>query len=179
LDRLVLTLAGFRWARGIGLDLLVRKGNACQETCSAAADAVTLEKGLDRMLAVLADVNRRREVPIRLREQDLIAGRNERHAAFCHACRGESLAVDPDGRLFPCGQTLGDEAFAAGTIWRPLYERLAMLQAHKPLAASCGECHLAAVCPGDCPSRLYYNREKNADLICSVYRTIWGRNADH
>jgi uncharacterized protein len=174
LDRLVLTLAGFGYARGIGLDLLVGKGRAGASTAVAPADAPTLEKGIRRMLAVLADVNRRREMPIRLREQDSVIGRNEKRSVYCHACRGESLSVDPDGRLFPCGQTLGDEAFAAGTIWKPQYERLAALRECRPLGGvSCADCDLATVCPGDCPSRLHYNRATNAGLICNVYRTIW------
>ena len=173
LDRLVLTLAGFGCARGIGLDLLVGKGRAAGCHAVTPADASTLEQGLSHMLAVLADVNRRRQMPIRLREQDLILGSNEKKAAFCHACREESLAVDPDGRLFPCGQTLGDETFAAGSVWQPQYERLAALGEHQPVGVSCAGCDLEAFCPGDCPSRLYYNRKINADLICTVYRTIW------
>ncbi len=172
LDRLVLILAGFGHARGIGLDLLVANGRAGSFTAVAPTDASTLEQGLGRMLAVLAAVNRRRRQPIRLREQDLIVDSARRASAFCHACRGESLAVDPDGRLFPCGQTLGDVVFAAGTVWQPQVERLALLRDHKPCGASCADCDLAAVCPGDCPSRLYYNRDINADLICSVYKTI-------
>ena len=178
LDRLALTLAGFDCARGIGLDLLVGKGRA--GTCSAVepADAPTLEQGLRRMLAVLEDVNRCRRIPIHLREQDLIVGRREKTPAFCHACLGESLAVDPDGGLFPCGQTLGDDAFFAGTVWQPRFERLAMLRDQKPFGVSCSGCDLEAVCPGDCPSRLHYNRENNADLICSVYRTIWDIEAE-
>lgn len=172
LDRLVLTLAGFGCARGIGLDLLVGKGRAGTLSTVAPADPSTLEKGLARMLVVLADVNRHRQMPIRLREQDLILGRTKRKPVFCHACRGESLAVDPDGQLYPCGQTLGDETFAAGTIWQPAYERLASLQEYKPSGVSCADCDIAAVCPGDCPSRLYYNRDINADLICTVYQTI-------
>jgi uncharacterized protein len=176
LDRLVLTLAGFGCVWGIGLDLLVGKGRAEAASGASPAAASTLEKGLSRMLAMLADVNRRRQMPIHLREQDLIAGKTKKEPVFCHACRGESLAVDPDGRLYPCGQTLGDEAFAAGTIWQPAYDRLALLREFKPLGVSCVDCDMAAVCPGDCPSRLYYNQKKNADLICCVYRTIWERN---
>ncbi|WP_419658534.1 radical SAM domain protein [Desulfosarcina variabilis str. Montpellier] len=172
LDRLVLTLAGFGCARGIGLDLLVGKGRAGAFGAVAPADASTLEKGLFRMLDVLADVNRCRSLPIRLREQDLIVGKTKKKPVFCHACRGESLAVDPDGGLYPCGQTLGDETFSAGTIWQPQYDRLTSLREFKPLGVSCNSCDIAAVCPGDCPSRLYYNRKINADLICTVYRTI-------
>lgn len=173
LDRLVLTLAGLGRARGIGLDLLVEKGRAEKRTAVVPADGPALETGLQRMLAVLAEVNRRRRIPLRLREQDLIVGRSEKNSSFCHACLAESLAVDPDGRLFPCGQTLGDPAFAVGTIWKPQYPRLGALRECKPFGASCTGCDLEAICPGDCPSRLHYNREKSAGLVCRVYRTIW------
>jgi uncharacterized protein len=173
LDRLVLTLAGFACARGIGLDLLAEKGRARRCAAAMPADASSLEQGLRRMLAVLADVNRRRQIPIRLRERDLIVGVKEKKPVFCHACLAESLAVDPEGGLFPCGQTLGDEAFAAGTIWQPQYERLATLRECKPHGVSCATCDLEAVCPGDCPSRLHYNRASSSQLICSLYRTIW------
>lgn len=173
LDRLVLSLAGFRCARGIGLDLLVQKGRARQCAATMPADASSLEQGLRRMLAVLADVNRRRQIPIRLRERDLIVGVKEKKPLFCHACLAESLAVDPEGGLFPCGQTLGDKAFAAGTIWQPQYEHLSFLQVCRPPGAPCTACEIEAACPGDCPSRLHYNRETNPELICSLYRTIW------
>ena len=174
LDRLVLTLAGFHHARGIGLDLLVAKGRAAGGGCVQPADAAILGQGLLRMLDVLSAVNQRREVPIRLRERDLIAGTQATSkSAFCHASLGESLAVDPDGRLFPCGQTLGDNAFFAGTIWDPQYDRLKRLGFRTPTEGTCASCQLRNRCPGDCPSRLYYNQGINSDLICTVYRTIW------
>jgi sulfatase maturation enzyme AslB (radical SAM superfamily) len=42
---------------------------------------------------------------------------------FCHACRAESLAEQPDGGIFPCGQTMGDAHFAARTFWAPRLDR--------------------------------------------------------
>ena len=35
---------------------------------------------------------------------------------FCHVLRGQSMAVHPNGSLFPCGQTLGDKHFTAGNL---------------------------------------------------------------
>ena len=176
LDKLVLTLAGFGGALGIGLDLLVAKGRATNSSLAKPATTATLEIGMKRMLTVLTEVNRRRRTPIHLREQDLIVGRGGKLSAFCHACREESLAVTPDGRLFPCGQTLGDKAFAAGTVDQPCWERLSTLRAYKPTGTVCTNCDLEAVCPGDCPSRLYYNQNRGTDLICTLYRSIWNHH---
>ncbi|WP_083456703.1 SPASM domain-containing protein [Desulfosarcina cetonica] len=130
------------------------------------------------MLAVLADVNRHRQVPIRLREQDLFRMPRKR-PVFCHACLGESLAVDPRGAVFPCGQTLGDPYFAAGTVWRPQFDRLAALRVFRPDAALCADCALKPVCPGDCPSRLHYNRHAHQMLVCQLYRTLYAHAAEH
>ncbi len=176
LDKLVLTLAGFNGALGIGLDLLVGKGRATQSPLAIPADPATLEKGMQGMLSTLSAVNRRRANPIHLREQDFIIDQGGKLSTFCHACRGENLAVDPAGRLFPCGQTLGAEEFAAGTLDEPRWENLAKLTAFKPAELDCTECDLDAICPGDCPSRLYYNRNRCDDLVCTMYRSIWNHH---
>ena len=86
LDRLVLILAGFGCARGIGLDLLVAKGRAESNASAVPADAPTLEKGIERMLSVLADVNQRRRIPIQLREQELIAEKSRNRPVFLGTC---------------------------------------------------------------------------------------------
>jgi uncharacterized protein len=174
LDGLVLTLAGFANARGIGLDLLVNKGCAENSGVVSPPDRHTLAKGLQRMLSVLDAVNDRRSVPIRLRERDWVtSARRKDKSVFCHACRAESMAVQPDGGIFPCGQTMGDEQFAAGTVWAPQLENLRSLSHGRPQNAQCRRCVLESGCPGDCPSRLYYNRHANPTLACDLYQTLW------
>ncbi|BBO82432.1 radical SAM/SPASM domain-containing protein [Desulfosarcina ovata subsp. sediminis] len=178
LDRLVLTLAGFGCVRGVGLDLLVGKGRAGQGGVAMPADPQVLETGIHSMLAALTAVNQRRRIPIRLREQELLRARRKR-PVFCHACVGESMAVDPQGDVYPCGQTMGDARFAAGTVWQPKYPRLAALHETKPRQTACAGCALEAICPGDCPSRIHYNRQNERMLVCRLYRTIWRWNCDN
>jgi uncharacterized protein len=176
LDELVLSLAGFSMARGIGLDLLVCKGRAQQAGEVAPVDRQTLEKGLQRMHAMLVAVNSRREVPIQWREWELIFpddGRPKHRSGFCHASLGQSLAAMPNGRLFPCGQTLGDSRFSAGTVWEPQDGKLTPLRTCRPQQAGCSTCELATTCPGDCPSRLHYNQNRNPTLACHLYRTLY------
>jgi len=189
LKSLALLLAGFRQARGIGLDLLVRKGRAAQNgTAVAPVSPEVLRDGVRALAETLDAVNARRDSPIRFRERDWVrraleSGRT-RPETFCHAARGESLAVHPDGRIFPCGQTLGDSRFAAGTVFRPELERLdafpprpPSIPSDDPLAASpgsapdCGDCPLAGRCPGECPSRLFYN-DGGRGLHCVMYRAL-------
>lgn len=174
LDGLVLTLAGFAYVRGIGMDLLVNKGRAGNRERIKPADRHTLAKGLKSMLSTLDAVNARRSDPIRLRERDLIITAEKKKAsAFCHACLAESMAVQPDGGIFPCGQTMGDAHFAAGTVWAPHLDKLKSLNNHRPQNISCGSCALKSSCPGDCPSRLHYNRHENSALACDLYQSLW------
>lgn len=172
LSRLALMLAGFRFARGIGLDLLVARGGGCSGR-GELPDPRTLEREVSSLVRLLAVVNGRRSFPLRLRELDLVgkalSGRTgKKH--FCHACLGESLAVHPDGRLYPCGQTLGDDRFDAGSVFQPHLERLRWNCLHRLASRECPGCPLEGNCPGECPSRLYYNRSFRPDLACSIYR---------
>jgi uncharacterized protein len=177
LDALVLTLAGFSQARGIGLDLVVHKGRAAEANQIPPAPHGALADGVDKMVAVLDRVNARRSQPIRLRERVLITSSEKRkRAAFCHAGMGQSMAVWPSGKIFPCGQTMGDPHYAAGTVWAPRLENLiGALCRHRPRNSQCKGCALESNCPGDCPSRLQYNLQDWLPRICTLYRTLWER----
>jgi uncharacterized protein len=177
LDGLVLTLAGFSQARGIGLDLLVHKGRAAEKTKILPVSVGALADGVGKMVGTLDRINARRSRPIRLRERDSIT-RSEKKSmtAFCHACMGQSMAVLPSGEIFPCSQTMGDPHFAAGTVWAHCLENLiGSLCRHRPRHSRCDGCVLTANCPGDCPSRLHYNLEEYPSRICTLYRTLWER----
>ena len=179
LDRLVYVLSSFAHARGIGLDLLVDKGRANGSADVFPADPQTLRDGIRAMVAALEAVNRKRRVPLELRELKLLNCSREQgddsaeQAPFCHACRGQSVAVHPDGRLFPCGQTLGDPRFQAGDVWSPEPEKLKVGGNVHMDSEECGKCPLQGFCPGDCPSRLHYNRNSGQRLVCELYRTLW------
>jgi uncharacterized protein len=172
LDQLVLAVAGFSRARGIGLDLLVRKGRSRNASTVLPADAYALKAGLQKMVATLDAVNARREVPIRLRERDLVSNAGSNISSFCHACLAQSMAVNPIGELFPCGQTIGDPRYAAGTVWEPELDTLGSLSNCSPRNARCNDCSLQGDCPGDCPSRLHYNRNENPGLVCDLYQAL-------
>jgi uncharacterized protein len=112
---------------------------------------------------------------IKLREVELLKRvcRIRKALPFCHASRGESIAVHPDGSLYPCGQTVGDPEFYAGTIGSLVVSRLSALSSHVLEDTTCSGCPLIGRCPGDCPSREYYNDEAGKRLACVMYRTLW------
>jgi uncharacterized protein len=172
LDQLVLSVAGFSQARGIGLDLLVRKGRSRNASTVLPAETQALKAGLQKMVETLDAVNAHRQTPIRLRESDLVSNTGSNSSAFCHACLIQSMAVNPMGELFPCGQTMGDPRYAAGTVWKPTLDTLGSLSNCSPRNAQCDGCGLHGYCPGDCPSRLYYNRNENPGLVCHLYQTL-------
>lgn len=180
LDRLVLLLGNYRLSRGIGLDLLTCKGRAAQGV--RPAPRKDLRRGLIAMAKALEAVNRHRSWPLQFRELDKVRSRiSGSTRPFCHACLGQSLAVHPDGRIFPCGQTLGDARFAAGTVWCPEADKLRIEQRIVAKSDHCDTCPFQGNCPGDCPSRLYYNGENEAarDLFCHMYRTLWENTQLH
>ena len=161
---LPLVLAGFTQARGFGLDLLIRKGRNCIEPVRAGDLAPQIRKLESR----LRQINQRRARPLAWRElESLRKSAAGRKGVFCHACRGESLAVRPDGQVYPCGQTAGSPEFLLKTevTAGPLTE-LRLSGPH------CRDCPLKGRCPGECPSRLYYNRGAEARLICELYRAL-------
>lgn len=177
LDRLVWLLAGFEQARGIGLDILVRRGRAARTAQLAPPEAQELIRGLEWLLSALAAVNRQRRIPLRLRELDLVdrclqQEMKERARTFCLAACGTSLTVAPDGRLFPCAQVVGDTRFAAGTVDAPGAMPLFLGPSLAALHDDCSACPLWMRCPEDCPSRLLHNSENEALLACTLYQVL-------
>lgn len=175
LDRLALLLAGFPQAQGIGLDLLVAKGNGAivdHSPCPAQPEAMV--RGVQALIKALEGINGQRQMPLRLREWDLVRRMLKRtgpqaERLFCQAAQGASLAVHPDGRCFPCGQSMGDERFAGGLdAPAPLLPQTS-LHSSRP---DCSGCPLENRCPGDCPSRLLYNPAPARTLACTLYQTL-------
>lgn len=175
LDELVLTLASFPNVRGMALDPLILKGTAATGCC-ALPDPAAIRTGARKMLEALDLVNRLRPAAIRWREYDAVsrALKNFPVRPYCHACRGESLAVHPDGTVYPCGQTVGDRTKTAGNLDEIDRAVLAGMYKGVRLQGDCAECALNGRCPGDCPSRLQYNDGRSPNVMCAVYRSIAG-----
>lgn len=167
LDQLILLLAGFSNSRGLGLDLLTDRGRGL--SVARAAEKKDLQLGLSKMMKVLSFVNRSRTIPLKLRETEIC---DNPRIAFCRAAMGESLAISPLGELYPCGQTMGDPDFAMGTLDCPERPGISPLMDCRLEAVDCKGCVLENRCPGECPSRLYYNREKGQELACILYQSI-------
>ncbi|MBM9520792.1 radical SAM protein [Desulforhopalus vacuolatus] len=165
LDKLALFLAAFSGCRGMGLDLLVKKGRG---TTRALSSPESLTENVRRLVSTLRFINSRRKIPLQLRELSLLE--RGRGAAFCHAASGRSLAVTPTGRLYPCGQVMNEESFSLGSIEDPR-PRHHLLQSVRLQCPEGVECELQGRCPGDCPSRLLTNGD-DGQLICALYRGI-------
>lgn len=173
--RLALLLSGFRSARGMGLDLLVNKGRAARDNLIKSPSVDSLTAGLKKLLDTIGSINKRRTPPLQLREFENLYKQSDKTGkrAYCHACQGESLAVHPDGALYPCGQTIGDPDFVCGTLDSPDWPRLKTLSSYRLEGLNCFSCPIEEHCPGDCPSRQHYNNKKDRLLICAMYQTLW------
>jgi uncharacterized protein len=174
LAELALSLAAFPNVEGIGLDPVVYKGKANLEMTPAPSGG-SLRYGIRNLLSMLKRINELRAAPIRWRELDAVRRALSSGAvpkAYCHACMGESLAVHPDGSVYPCGQSVGDPAMRAGSVECVDLPKLRGIYRDLRLRGDCGGCPLEERCPGDCPSRLAYNHGASSKTMCLIYRTI-------
>ena len=73
---------------------------------------------------------------------------------------------------------MGDEQFCAGTVWHPDIKSLQILSTVQLSGDRCANCELADFCPGECPSRLHYNKVDDMPLACELYRALWQTEQD-
>ncbi|MGQ9813484.1 MAG: radical SAM protein [Dissulfurimicrobium sp.] len=175
MGKLMLLLGAFVTAEGLGLDLLVRKGHVLKSDFVSHASPQALRSGLRDLVQALGWINKNRSHPIRLRELESLkqAARRGGAVLFCQALKGKGMAVHPDGTVYPCAQTVGDPHFACGTVESLNESHLDLLKRYSLQGEQCRGCQLSGFCPGDCPSRLYYNDTKTSRLACVMYQTLW------
>ena len=198
LDGLAVTLAALPNVTGFGLDPLVAIGSATGRDELVPCDEAVIN-GITTLHRRLAQINALRATPLRWRELETVrtalrrgpvpttsavdpAGRTLLPVAnhpYCHAAIGESMAVAPDGSVYPCSQAVGDMASRAGTVhsidWESLRRRFS--QDRHTLRGPCHRCALAGRCPGDCPSRVEANaladpEQRRAPLTCLIDSTL-------
>ncbi len=177
MDRLALLLGSFPTARGIALDLLVCKGQALKGDCVGPPSPTELKNGLKKLVQTLGWINANRSHQIKLRELESLkqAAKKSNRPHFCHASKGEAMAVHPDGTIYPCAQTVGDPCFACGTVEAPNESSFYLFEQYSLQGEHCENCLVSGFCPGDCPSRLYYNDDQPRGLACVMYQTLWSQ----
>jgi uncharacterized protein len=174
LSQLALSLASFSNIHGFGLDPLVRKGVA-RSRPDLVPDEASVQRAAGDLCSVMTAINQRRQRPLRWRELDAVRSalatrRCSPH--FCHASRGESMAVHPSGAVYPCSQAAGEPELAAGTLDAVDWTRLTTALDGVRMRCHDTGCPLAGRCPGDCPSRLRWNWDEAVPVMCSLYRGI-------
>ena len=172
--RLALLISRFSMARGLGLDFLTLKGKA-PENGVVPPEPEAVREGIGRLLDTIEKVNRFSDPPIVLREERAVAAKS-RPGPFCHAARGESMAVHPDGTVYPCSQLCGEKQWCAGSVTESVDHSRLRINTPALSGDECGSCELQEFCPGDCPARLLYNNESVSRNICALYREIIRHN---
>lgn len=183
LGDLAVMLAAYPNVVGLALDPLVPLGAAAGRP-ELAPQASAVRDGATELYHRLKAINRLRGTPLAWRELDLIRRARARararsacgQSAFCHAACGQSLAITPDGRAYPCSQSAGDPASAAGTVAQLDTAALRSRYAGVRLTGSCHDCAARDACPGDCPSRVAATAAAgwSADsVVCALYDTLW------
>lgn len=173
LDRLALALAAHPNVAGLALDPLVLAGSAAFRDDLVPSETSTVA-GIRSLHRAIHEIRKTRGLPFAWRELSLVetalGGKRPEGSDYCHACRGESLAVAPDGRIYPCSQAVGDPTLAAGTLGAIDWGKLRSAYSGLRMQGPCGDCPLDGRCPGDCPSRLRH--DIRSSLACAIYRTL-------
>ena len=178
LSRLALILAGFPNAAGLALDLLVTKPN------QSSMDLIhcnrnDIQHGMFNLSKTIAFIRNNSGRPFRFRELDLIVNQSNPRSSryYCNACEGSSMALLPDGSVFPCSQVAGTKEFFCGSLNDIDSNRLKRLSTYFRLTDDqCAQCKISMVCPGDCPSRQYFNQPQTRRLFCDLYNALWESN---
>lgn len=185
LGQLVLYLAAFDNIVGLALDPLVLKGFG-RSRRDLLPTPEQVRKGISGLRTSLEWVRTHRRTPLAWREENLVRSALARPVPtarlmlpmagldYCHACRGESLAVAPDGSVYPCSQSAGEEGSQCGTVgdidWDRLKTRYRGLRL-ADMSTGCTSCQLQGRCPDDCPSRVEANSAMDP-VACVIYQAI-------
>lgn len=171
---LVMCLASFSSIQGFGFDPLVRKGAALNRP-DLGPDPTAARHMAHEVCGMLALLNRQRRQPLAWRECEAVRSAlsaRKGPAHYCHAARGEAVAIHPNGSVYSCSQVVGEPEFAAGTI--DTVNWAALSSAFRGIRMPCPDagCPLMGHCPGDCPSRIRYQNPSTTSVMCSLYRGI-------
>ncbi|HOS43976.1 MAG TPA: radical SAM protein, partial [Armatimonadota bacterium] len=151
LRELVLCLGVYPNVSGVGLDPVVAAG-AARHAEALMPDPEAVRRGVRAMYAAVSGLNRLRARPFQWREcaavERALAG-DAPVRPYCHACRGESLAIHPDGTAYPCAQAVGDPAMQVGDVDAVDWARLRAVYHGVQLRGECAACALSGRCPGD------------------------------
>jgi uncharacterized protein len=114
------------------------------------------------------------------------------HGGICTFgdCLGGYLAVDPDGRIYPCQRFAGNPNFALGSVHEdPSIETLSAsptwkrFQArHEHINETCGDCNYLDLCRGGCPYNALADGggtfKQLRDPHCGAYQRIFQHITD-
>lgn len=166
LNKLAMLIGMFDNIDGIGLDMMVRKGSA-REKDYLLPSKENVSRGILDFMNSINWIKMNREFHFR-EQETLIRHKKHKGNIFCHAQKGESMALFPDGNLYPCAQTAGDSNFLFGDLNNFRISNFNFNNKDR----SCRRCKIYNLCPGDCPSRNYYNGTRYKELVCSIYFSI-------
>jgi uncharacterized protein len=113
---LALSLSLFPNIRGMGFDPLVMTGRA-QTSEDLLPSPEQVRTGVQKLMKALEQMKRHCKSSLEWRELQKVRhalAKGAEAGPYCHACLGESLAVHPDGRVYPAARTVGDPEMTAG-----------------------------------------------------------------
>jgi len=184
LPRLVDLCAYAGNVHGLSLDLVRPLGRAGTGEV-APPEPAALEQGVRAALERAEELARLGAPRVRFREVERLVwlrARGRVKDRYCLAARGESLAVTPDGSVYPCASLAGRDEFYLGNVGDPDFSPMEALRhavwfgRSAPAGEGCRACPVRSWCGGGCLARAYaYHRRPDLPYEgeCRMRRTFW------
>jgi uncharacterized protein len=183
LPRLVELASYLGNVHGISLDLFRPLGRGANGW-AAAPEPDQLEWAVKAALDRAEELARLGGPQVRFREVERLLwlrSRGEAKSCYCLAASGQSLAVTPDGSVYPCASLCGQEEFLLGNVHHPGFSSAVVLPSARlalrpDLPPKCRGCPQRDFCGGGCLARAYaYNGslDRPYDGECRLKQAIW------
>lgn len=167
LGELVELAAYLNNVRGLGLDMFRPIGRG--EKADYAPCMETLPVDLKGMLEKQKELSKL-GVLVRVKELEkvrIMLQRNVTENCYCYAQTGYSIAVDPQGDIYPCSSFVGMKNMCMGNV----EEGIQTSPEVPRMDAECLACEYAAICRGGCPAGRTACGGRN-ETDCMMHRTI-------
>jgi len=142
---------------GIGLDLLRDTGRACSNNIKRATPSQikkSLKKAYDRTIE-LWKLTGRKIVIREIEDARKRIAENKVCTDYCHAVYGGSMAVHPNGDMYPCGSLSGIPKYYMGNVYDLSFQKEIRIDNNK--SEGCKGCKYEKICVGACPARNIIN----------------------
>lgn len=159
--------------RGIAIDLLRKSGRAITEGGPEPPQPEQVSQALRMLYEMTKSIEKLTGRTLAIREVEEARQRLQKRNAgvsHCYACLGRSHVLVPDGKIYPCGSLVGEEAWCMGNADEKNDGRRRLPAVLRP---QCSSCQWNPWCTRGCPARYMANGSDGQEAECMLKKTAF------